>query len=109
MTERWEETRRRSIRHWRRVLESIGRRDALAIVAELSDSSALCEMAAEEAGGEECERCAHCVVFGDAGDCADVRLDIAAFVLNGELREARQATMAVIARIRAARPRLPGR
>lgn len=103
MAERWELAQERSIRHWRRILESIGRRDGMAIVSELNELSALCEMAGEEAGGGP-ERCRHCVVFANAANCADTRLDISAFILNGEMEKARAATTAVVGRIRVAGP-----
>lgn len=103
MAVRWNEAQERSVKHWRRILDSIGRRNALAVVSELNELSALCEMAGEEAGGED-ERCSHCVVFGDARQCADTRLDISAFVLNGEMDQARAATQAVVDRIAAATP-----
>lgn len=104
MSERWSRAQERSIRHWRQVFDSIGHRRAPAVVAELNELSALCEMAGEEAGGREAERCRHCVVFSDARQCADTRLDISAFVLNGELGKARSATLAVVDRISTARP-----
>jgi len=100
---RWDQAQRRSIRHWHRILDSIGRRDAMAVVSELNELSALCEMACEEAGSDT-ERCRHCVVFTSAVDCANTRMDISAFVLNGELDKARAATLAVVERIQAASP-----
>ena len=103
MASRWNAAQKRSVRHWRRVLDSIGRRSAMVIVAELNELSALCEMAGEEAGGAP-DRCRHCVVFADAANCADTRLDISAFVLAGEADKARAATLAVVERIQAASP-----
>lgn len=103
MAVRWDEARSRSIRHWRWIVDSIGRRDAMMIVDELNDLGALCEMAVEQAGGEE-GHCRHCVVFGDATQCVDTRLDISALVLAGENDDARAATMALVERISAARP-----
>jgi hypothetical protein len=103
MAGRWNEAQRRSIRHWRRILDSIGRRDAMAIVSELNELSALCEMAREDAGSDA-ERCRHCVVFASADDCTETRMDISAFVLNGELDQARAATLAVVERIQDASP-----
>jgi hypothetical protein len=105
MAVRWQEAQKRSVGHWRRILGSIGRRNAMAIVAELNELSALCEMAGQEAGGEE-DRCGHCVVFKDARQCADTRLDISASVLNGESDSARAATSAVLDKILAASPLL---
>ena len=99
----WDQAQRRSVTHWRGILDGIGRRDALAIVHELSQLGALCEMAREEAGGAV-DRCRYCLVFADARQCADTRLNISALVLNGELDEARAATMAVVERIADADP-----
>ena len=106
MTVQWDKARERSLLHWRRLLDSIGRRRAMAIVCEVNELEALCEMAGEQTGDQR-ERCRNCVVFADAGNCADTRLDISAFVLNGETRKARAATLAVVERIAAAcRPEL---
>ncbi len=104
MAVRWNQARERSVRHWRRIHDCSGRRGPMAIVSELNELSALCEMAGQEAGGED-ERCSHCVVFGDARQCADTRIDISAFLINGEADRARAATMAVVERIATARPR----
>lgn len=104
MAVRWNKAQERSVRHWRGILDSIGRRDAMAIVSELNELSALCEMAGEESGGEA-RRCRHCVVFQDAGGCADTRLHISGALLSGEMDEARAATLAVIELITDARPR----
>ncbi len=103
MAVRWNQARDRSVRHWRWILDSIGRRDAMTIVTELNELGALCEMAVEQAGGEE-GHCRHCFVFGDARHCVDTRLDISALVLTGDTDKARAATMAVVERISAARP-----
>ncbi len=103
MAGRWDQAQRRSIRHWHRILDSIGRRDAIAVVTELNELSALCEMAGEDAGGDT-KRCRHCVVFSSAENCVDTRMDISAFVLNGQLDKARAATLAVVERIQAASP-----
>ena len=89
------------MRHWRRILDSIGRRDPVAVVAELNGIAALCEMSGESADPRE--PCRDCLVFTDAGHCADTRLDISAFALNGEIRKARAATRAIVERIAAAR------
>ena len=102
MSGRWNEAQRLSILQWRQIYDSIGRRDALAIVAELNEVGELCQMARERAGGGP-GRCRYCVVFADAEQCADARLDISAYVINGEIDKARLAARAVIERIEAAR------
>ena len=76
----------------------------MAIASELNDLSALCERAREDAGNEA-ERCAHCIVFGNARRCVETRLKITEALLDGEMDEARAATMAVVAQIAGARPR----
>ena len=103
MAVRWDQAQRRAVKHWQRILDGIGRRDALAVVSEINELSALCEMAREDAGGEA-GRCAHCVVFADANQCVDTRLDISALVLDGRLDEARAASATVVRRITAASP-----
>ena len=103
MALRWDEARARSLRHWRWIVERIGSSDPMTIVDELNELGGLCEMAVEQAGGEE-GHCRHCVVFGDARQCVDTRLDISALVLAGETDKARAATMAVFERIFAASP-----
>ena len=102
MAVEWNQARERSVRRWRRILDSIDRRDPIAIVGEINEIAALCEMTRAEAAGPA-DRCRRCVVFADASYCADIRLDISAFVLNGETDKARAATMAVVERIAAAR------
>ena len=103
MAVRWEQAQRRAVKHWQRIVDGIGRRDTLAVVSEINELSALCEMAREDAGGEA-ERCAHCVVFGDAGQCVDTRLDISALLLDGQLAKARAAGATIVGRIAAATP-----
>ena len=103
MAVRWDQAQRRAARHWRHVVDGIGRRDPLAIAAELNETSALCEMACEEAGSEA-ERCGYCAVFADARQCADARLDITTLLLGGEPDRARAAAMKIVDRIAAADP-----
>jgi hypothetical protein len=103
MTIQWLEARRRSTEQWRRILDSIGRRDPMAIVVELKRLGQVCEMATAAASGCA-EPCCNCAVFGHASHCVDTRLDISAFLLNGELDKARAATMAVVERIAFAQP-----
>ena len=73
------------------------------MVAELNELEELSEMAAVTAGGE-IGRCRHCAVFADVKQCADTRLDISAFLLDGDTKKARAATMAVVERIATASP-----
>ncbi len=103
MAVRWDQAQRRAVKHWQQVVDGIGRRDPLAVVSEINELSALCEMAREDAGGEA-GRCAHCVVFADAGQCVDTRLDITALLLDDQLDGARTAGETVVRRIAAASP-----
>ena len=103
MAVRWSQAQRRAARHWRRVADGIGRRDPLAVVAELNETSALCELACEEAGGDA-GRCGYCVVFENARQCVDARMEISSMVMGGDLDGARTATMAIVERIAAAEP-----
>jgi hypothetical protein len=73
------------------------------VVIEINELSALCEKAREEAG-DDAERCAHCIVFGDAASCANARLEITEALLEGDLDAARAAAESIVARIDAARP-----
>lgn len=99
----WDRAQRRAVEHWRRIADGIGRRDPLVIVAELNETSALCDAACEEAGGED-RRCRHCAVFGDARACVDARLGLSSLVLGGETDRAREAATAIVERIAAAGP-----
>lgn len=103
MALRVDEARARSVRQWRRILAGIGRRDARAIVCDLNEPSAMCELALEDAGGEA-RRCRYCTVFDNAGRCAEARWRITGALLSGEIETARTATAAVIERIIAAGP-----
>lgn len=99
----WNEACERTLVHWRRVLDGLGDRDPLALVAELNEIADICEQAragAADAG----ERCAHCAVFDDARECADARWRITDALLDGEFEEARAATMAIVSQIVAAGP-----
>lgn len=103
MSVEWDEAQRSAARQWRRVADEIGRRDPLTIVADLNETSALCEMACCEAGARA-ERCSYCVVFAGARQCAEARLDITTLLLAGEVDRAREATLAIVERIAAAAP-----
>ena len=74
MAVRWNQAQERSVRHWRRVLDSIGQRSAMAIVSEVNELGWLCEMSGEHSS-EQRERCRRCVVFADASQCADTDAD----------------------------------
>ncbi len=99
----WHEARQETLDKWQRIRKGIGNRDVLALITELNEACAVCELARSEAT-EPAERCSHCIVFGDAERCSEARWRICEALLDDELDEARAAVTGVLACIVAARP-----
>ncbi|MDX1501446.1 MAG: hypothetical protein R3325_03710 [Thermoanaerobaculia bacterium] len=99
----WTRARDRNLVRWRRILAGIGVDDPPELLRRLNEVGEVCELAREDAGGAQ-GRCDHCLVFGSAGECLDLRWKITRALLEAELDEARSLVRGVVARTLAARP-----
>jgi len=77
----WQESRDRSLEHWRALQASLGELDEVELLREINVVHEMCRKATEEAHGD-LHRCDYCLAFQQFGGCAGISLEMSQAVVE---------------------------
>jgi hypothetical protein len=94
----WQESQKNTLRTWHAIRDAIGTAHPLDLLVEMNVVMDLCEKAEEEAGGHW-NRCEHCLLQQQHGNCREISARMSELAASREWDELRRLVEEFIRRL----------